>query len=56
MKRLQMSEEEYALLMEKVYKILSRTEQLDHVTHHWMWEVWRTLHFSLDSPSQQIGK
>lgn len=52
MKHLQMSEEEYSVLMERVYKILHRTEELDHVTHHWMWEVWRLLHFSkMDSPS-----
>ncbi|WP_176560066.1 hypothetical protein [Brevibacillus dissolubilis] len=57
MPRLQMSEDEYSVLMERVYKILNRTEELDQVTHHLMWEIWRLLHFSkLDSPSEQIGK
>ncbi|GAA4707436.1 hypothetical protein [Brevibacillus fulvus] len=44
MPQLQFSEEEYQRLMERVYKVLDRTEELDHVTHHLMWEVWRLLH------------
>jgi len=46
MPHLQMSDEEYARLMERIYRVLSRTEELDQVTHHWMWEVWRLLHHS----------
>jgi hypothetical protein len=46
MPQLRMSEEEYTQLMERIYKILNRTEELDQVTHHWMWEVWRLLHHS----------
>jgi hypothetical protein len=46
MPQLQLSQEEYDSLMERIYKILNRTEELDHVTHHLMWEVWRVLHHS----------
>ncbi|WP_164553340.1 hypothetical protein [Brevibacillus marinus] len=43
---LRLSTEEYNRLLEKVYQILSRTEQLDQVTHHLMWDVWRLLYYS----------
>jgi Asp-tRNA(Asn)/Glu-tRNA(Gln) amidotransferase C subunit len=43
--RIQLSDEEYAALLERLYKIIERTEELDQVTHHWVWEVWRILHF-----------
>ncbi len=46
MPQLHLSDDEYASLMERVYKIIDRTEHLDQVTHHWMWEVWRLLHYS----------
>ncbi|QQE72679.1 hypothetical protein KDJ56_11895 [Brevibacillus composti] len=46
MPQVQLTEEEYDKLMERIYQILNRTEELDHVTHHWMWEVWRTLHYN----------
>jgi hypothetical protein len=46
MPQLHLSDEEYNHLMERIFKILSRTEELDHVTHHWMWEVWRVLYYS----------
>ncbi|UFJ42664.1 hypothetical protein LOK74_09300 [Brevibacillus humidisoli] len=41
-----LSTEEYDRLMERIYQILNRTEQLDHVTHHMMWDVWRLLYYS----------
>jgi len=43
---LRLSTEEYNRLLEKVYQILNRTEQLDQVTHHLMWDVWRLLYYS----------
>ena len=46
MPKLHFSEDEYNILMERIYKVINRTEQLDQVTHHLMWEVWRLLHFS----------
>ena len=52
MPQFQMSDEEYERLMERIYKVLSRTEELDHVTHHLMWEVWRLLyHSKSDKPA-----
>ncbi|MGC5327879.1 hypothetical protein [Brevibacillus sp. SYSU BS000544] len=46
MPQFQMSEEEYERLMERIYKIIARTEELDQVTHHYVWEVWRLLYHS----------
>ncbi|WP_339166032.1 hypothetical protein NSQ24_13950 [Brevibacillus sp. FSL L8-0520] len=46
MPQVQLTEEEYEQLMERIYRILNRTEELDHVTHHWMWEVWRTIRYN----------
>lgn len=52
MPQFHLSEEEYERLMERIYKVLSRTEELDHVTHHMVWEVWRLLyHSKSDKPA-----
>lgn len=51
MPRLHLTEDEYVNLMERIYKVLSRTEQFDQVTHHHMWEVWRLLYFSNEDRS-----
>ncbi|MGD8189350.1 hypothetical protein ACQCN2_05035 [Brevibacillus ginsengisoli] len=52
MPQFHLSDEEYERLMERIYKVLSRTEELDHVTHHMMWEVWRLLyHSKSDKPA-----
>ncbi|QDX93997.1 hypothetical protein JNUCC42_06835 [Brevibacterium sp. JNUCC-42] len=52
MPHVHLSEEEYQVMMDRIYKIISRTEELDQVTHHLIFEVWRILHFGkVDSPS-----
>ncbi|WP_232696506.1 hypothetical protein [Brevibacillus daliensis] len=51
MPHLHLSQDEYDILMERIYKIISRTEELDQVTHHLIFEVWRILHFrKVDKP------
>ncbi|AIG26486.1 hypothetical protein GOP56_03630 [Brevibacillus sp. 7WMA2] len=59
MPHVHLSEEEYQVMMDRIYKIISRTEELDHVTHHLIFEVWRILHFGkVDSrsPMQALPK
>lgn len=49
---LRLSTEDYDRLMERIYQVLARSEELDPVTHHLMWDVWRLLHYSKqDNPA-----